>query len=104
MKIILLFLISFLSGGIIHSQNTLKLHLIDANSGEALIGAVIINKLNQNVYLTNNFGFSLIPAPSNSDSIPLLLSYFGYHDSLIWIFTSDSILKVALIPKLTLID
>ncbi|MCX7987381.1 MAG: TonB-dependent receptor plug domain-containing protein [Bacteroidales bacterium] len=96
--------IIFFSWYLLHSQNTLKLHLIDANSGEALIGAVIINKLNQNVYLTNNFGFSLIPAPSKSDSIPLLLSYFGYHDSLIWIFTSDSILKVALIPKLTLID
>ncbi|MEJ5265050.1 MAG: TonB-dependent receptor plug domain-containing protein [Bacteroidales bacterium] len=86
------------------SQNNIKLHISDSHSGEALVGASIINLQNYNTYLTSNFGYVLVPYQTNTDTLQLLISYIGYADTVVNLNKTDSIVSIKLSIKPTEIE
>ena len=81
------------------AQPTFRGTIIDATSGEVLIGATLYDPSTGRGYTTNSYGFFTIP--SVSDSISLTVSYMGYETRVVGIAPSQSTIKIQLTPGTT---
>ncbi|MGC8824199.1 MAG: hypothetical protein ACP5PZ_06340 [Bacteroidales bacterium] len=99
--LVLVFLFILQNG---HAQHSIKLRVTDIQTDEALVGGVIVNTRNQNTYLTNAFGYSLIPFLTKNDTLQLHISYVGYSDTLVMVPYSDTVQVIALNPLPTQIE
>ncbi len=83
---------------VLSSQNTAPPEIsisgtvIDAESGETLIGATILVIENPSLGTsTNEYGFYALPVPSGNDSLTLEFSYVGYQPRLFRILPKENI-------------
>jgi len=103
-KIISVFGFLYVVISILNSQNSIKLQLVDSQTGEALIGAAVVNLQNKNVYLSDNYGQVIVPFTIPFDNLKLSISYIGYGDTLLWVTRTDSIIRVGLVSTPTEIE
>ncbi len=101
---IMLYLLLLINFYISDAQNSIKIKVYDKSSGEALVGATIINLSNNRFYQTNSYGYALIPTIPSKDTFYYRIIYMGYTDTIINIRYTDSIQRIALTSAPTHIE
>ncbi len=80
------------------TNTTINGYVTDVTSGEALIGVTVYDTLFRRGASTNVYGYYSYSRNTNLD-IPLVFSYVGYQDTLVWFRPGDeSRLDIALAP------
>lgn len=80
-------------------QITISGYLVDASSGESLIGANVYVSTAEIGTLSNTYGFYSISVPL-ADSMGVIFSYLGYTPQVKKIFSKESIkLNISLVPE-----
>lgn len=91
-------IILILLGNYTFSQNQISGTVYDKQTGETLIGALVVDKATQKGAITNFYGHFSLKVPEQGTTVKLVVSYLGYEELKIQIEKTSS-LNIQLVPK-----